>query len=314
MNIPQKLAAEFQLRQEQIDNTIALLDDGKTIPFIARYRKERTGSLDDQVLRAIDNRLQYLRKLEQRKEEICTAIEAQGKLTPELEEKIRGAETLVETEDLYLPYRPKRKTRASMAIARGLEPLARILMAQNPQTNPAQEAEAFLQELPHTYYEENNLHMQLISDIKDYERCLAEVKRFLPYINNWATCDIPRPKCFAKHKTELLPVIKEWIASGNTYTIRYGIGTLMSFYLDEDFKPEYIELVASVQSEEYYVNMMIAWYLATALAKQWDATIPYLEERKLSPWVHRKTIQKAVESYRITDEQKVYLKTLRENC
>lgn len=111
MNIPQKLAAEFQLRQEQIDNTIALLDDGKTIPFIARYRKERTGSLDDQVLRAIDNRLQYLRKLEQRKEEICTAIEAQGKLTPELEEKIRGAETLVETEDLYLPYRPKRKTR-----------------------------------------------------------------------------------------------------------------------------------------------------------------------------------------------------------
>lgn len=146
MNIPQKLAAEFQLRQEQIDNTIALLDDGKTIPFIARYRKERTGSLDDQVLRAIDNRLQYLRKLEQRKEEICTAIEAQGKLTPELEEKIRGAETLVETEDLYLPYRPKRKTRASMAIARGLEPLARILMAQNPRTNPAQEAEAFLQE------------------------------------------------------------------------------------------------------------------------------------------------------------------------
>lgn len=146
MNIPQKLAAEFQLRQEQIDNTIALLDDGKTIPFIARYRKERTGSLDDQVLRAIDNRLQYLRKLEQRKDEICTAIEAQGKLTPELEEKIRGAETLVETEDLYLPYRPKRKTRASMAIARGLEPLARILMAQNPRTNPAQEAEAFLQE------------------------------------------------------------------------------------------------------------------------------------------------------------------------
>ena len=146
LNIPQKLAAEFQLRQEQIDNTIALLDDGKTIPFIARYRKERTGSLDDQVLRAIDNRLQYLRKLEQRKDEICTAIEAQGKLTPELEQKIRGAETLVETEDLYLPYRPKRKTRASMAIARGLEPLARILMAQNPRTNPAQEAEAFLQE------------------------------------------------------------------------------------------------------------------------------------------------------------------------
>ena len=107
-------------------------------------------------------------------------------------------------------------------------------------------AESFLKELPHQYYEENNLHMLLISDIKDYERCLAEVKRFLPYINNWATCDIPRPKCFAKHKTELLPVIKEWIASGDTYTIRYGIGTLMSFYLDEDFKPEYIELAAAV--------------------------------------------------------------------
>ena len=176
------------------------------------------------------------------------------------------------------------------------------------------EAKEYLQILSHQYYEENNLHGLLIEQIKDYDTCLEELERFLPYIDNWATCDIPRPKCFAKHKTELLPVIKEWIASGNTYTIRYGIGTLMSFYLDEDFKPEYIELVASVQSEEYYVNMMIAWYLATALAKQWDATIPYLEERKLSPWVHRKTIQKAVDSYRITDEQKVYLKTLRENC
>ena len=150
------------------------------------------------------------------------------------------------------------------------------------------EAEAFLKELPHQYYEENNLHMMLISGIKDYEHCLAEVKRFLPYINNWATCDIPRPKCFAKNKIELLPVIKEWIASGDTYTIRYGIGTLMSFYLDEDFKPEYIKIVAEVESEEYYVNMMIAWYLATALAKQWDAVIPYVKERKLSPWVHHR--------------------------
>lgn len=178
----------------------------------------------------------------------------------------------------------------------------------------AEEAEAFLQELPHTYYEENNLHMMLITGIGDYDVCIAEVKRFLPYINNWATCDLPMPKCFGKRKKELIPVVKKWIGSDYTYVIRYGIGALMNFYLDEDFKPEYIELVASVQSEEYYVNMMIAWYLATALAKQWDATIPYLEERKLSPWVHRKTIQKAVESYRITDEQKVYLKTLRENC
>ena len=175
-------------------------------------------------------------------------------------------------------------------------------------------AARFMSVLPHEYFEEYALHAFLIEYIGDYADCVAALEKFLPYVDNWATCDIPRPKCFAKHKTELLPVIKEWIASGNTYTIRYGIGTLMSFYLDEDFKPEYIELVASVQSEEYYVNMMIAWYLATALAKQWDATIPYLEERKLSPWVHRKTIQKAVESYRITDEQKVYLKTLRENC
>lgn len=153
MNITEKLAAEFQLRQEQIENTIALLDDGKTIPFIARYRKERTGSLDDQVLRAIDTRLQYLRKLEQRKTEICTAIAAQEKLTPELEQKIQNAETLVEAEDLYLPYRPKRKTRASAAIARGLEPLARILMEQNPGTVPEKEAAAFVQpegEVPDT--------------------------------------------------------------------------------------------------------------------------------------------------------------------
>ena len=175
-----------------------------------------------------------------------------------------------------------------------------------------EEAEAFLQELPHHYYEENNLHMMLITGIRDYDVCLAEVKRFLPYINNWATCDSPMPKCFANHKEDLLPSIKNWIHSDHTYTIRYGIGALMNFYLDEDFKPEYLKLAAAVQSEEYYVNMMIAWYLATALAKQWDATIPYLEERKLSPWVHRKTIQKAVESYRITGEQKVYLKILRD--
>lgn len=175
-----------------------------------------------------------------------------------------------------------------------------------------EETEAFLQELPHHYYEENNLHMMVITGIRDYDVCLAEVKRFLPYINNWATCDLPMPKCFAKQKEELFPDIKNWIGSDHTYTIRYGIGALMNFYLDEDFRTEYLELAASVQSEEYYVNMMIAWYLATALAKRWDATIPYLEERKLSPWVHRKTIQKAVESYRITDEQKVYLKSLRD--
>lgn len=172
------------------------------------------------------------------------------------------------------------------------------------------EAGEFLRALPHRYYEENNMHMMIVTGIKDYETCLAEVKKFLPYVNNWATCDLPAPKCFGKHREELLPEIKNWIASGETYTIRYGIGMLMSFYLDDAFKPEYLDLAAEVRSEEYYVNMMLAWYFATALAKQWEAVIPYLEERRLPEWVHRKTIQKAVESYRITPEQKVYLKSL----
>ena len=173
------------------------------------------------------------------------------------------------------------------------------------------EAREFLQQLPHLYYEENNLHMMLISAEKDYEKCLAEVERFVPYIDNWATCDMPAPKCFARHKQELLPKVKEWIRSEETYTIRYGIDLLMALYLDEDFQPEYPELAASVTSEEYYVKMVIAWYFATALAKQWDAAIPYIEQRRLSDWVHRKTIQKAVESFRITKEQKDYLRTLK---
>ena len=172
-------------------------------------------------------------------------------------------------------------------------------------------AEKFIKELPHCYYEENNLHMMLITGIKDYEKCLSEIERFLPYIDNWATCDFPAPKCFENHKEDLLPVIKRWIASSETYTIRYGIGMLMRLYLDADFDPEYVKLVAEVKSDEYYVNMMIAWYMATALAKQWDAVIPYIEEHRMSDWVHRKTIQKAVESYRITDEQKDYLKGYR---
>ena len=172
-------------------------------------------------------------------------------------------------------------------------------------------AEKFIKELPHCYYEENNLHMMLITGIKDYAKCLSEIERFLPYIDNWATCDFPAPKCFEDHKEELLPVIKRWIASSETYTIRYGIGMLMRLYLDEDFDPEYVRIVAEVKSDEYYVNMMIAWYMATALAKQWDAVIPFIEEHRMSDWVHRKTIQKAVESYRITDEQKKYLKGYR---
>ena len=173
------------------------------------------------------------------------------------------------------------------------------------------EAEAFLRQLPHRYYEENNLHMMLITGIKDYEKCMEEIQRFLPCIDNWATCDYPAPKCFARHKDQVLEEAKRWISSGETYVIRYGIGMLMRLFLDEDFSTEYLEMTAAVQSQEYYVNMMIAWYFATALAKQWDATVPYIEQHKLSDWVHRKTVQKAVESYRITPEQKEYLKGFR---
>ena len=173
------------------------------------------------------------------------------------------------------------------------------------------EAEAFLRQLPHRYYEENNLHMMLITGIKDYEKCMEEIQRFLPSIDNWATCDYPAPKCFARHKDQVLEEAKRWISSGETYVIRYGIGMLMRLFLDEDFSSEYLEMAAAVQSQEYYVNMMIAWYFATALAKQWDATVPYIEQHKLPDWVHRKTIQKAVESYRITPEQKEYLKGFR---
>lgn len=173
------------------------------------------------------------------------------------------------------------------------------------------ESAEFLLQLPHFYYEENLLHMMLITNRKDYSQCLEEIETFLPYIDNWAVCDLPAPKCFASKKDKLMPEIQRWISSRYTYTIRYGIGMLMRFFLDEDFSETHLEMVASVSSEEYYVNMMIAWYFATALAKQWDAAILYLTERRLSPWLHRKTIQKAVESYRITPEQKAYLRSLR---
>lgn len=173
------------------------------------------------------------------------------------------------------------------------------------------EAQKFLQELPHQYYEENNLHLMLVTQIRDYKKCLKEVTQFLPYIDNWATCDLPLPKCFGKHKAELIVDVKNWIASNDTYTIRYGIGVLLRLYLAEDFKDEYPKLVSAVISDEYYVNMMIAWYFATALAKQWEAVIGYLKDRKLTEWVHRKTIQKAIESNRITEEQKAELRGLR---
>lgn len=173
------------------------------------------------------------------------------------------------------------------------------------------EAEKFLEALPHAYYEEDNLHGFLIETIKDYEKCVKALEKFLPYVDNWATCDSTAPKVFKKHLPELLERIEVWMNSGHTYTIRYGIGMLMRFYLDEAFEQKYPEMVAAVHSEEYYVNMMIAWYFATALAKQYEAVLPYIEERRLDPWTHNKAIQKAIESYRITPEQKAYLRTLK---
>lgn len=169
----------------------------------------------------------------------------------------------------------------------------------------------FMQSLPHKYYEENNLHGFLIEQIRDYEKCLEKIEKFLPYVNNWATCDMMSPKIFKKYKTELLEAIRRWIVSGETYTVRYGIGMLMQHYLDEDFREEYLKVVSEIRSEEYYINMMIAWYFATALAKQYEASLPYIEEYKLDVWTHNKTIQKACESYRLTSEQKEYLRTLK---
>ena len=169
----------------------------------------------------------------------------------------------------------------------------------------------FLQDLPHQYFEENQLHAFIICEQKNYEECIKELNFFLPYVDNWATCDQMSPKVFRKHHGELLEQIKIWMDSDKTYTIRYGIGMLMAHFLEEDFEITYVEMVADIRSEEYYVNMMIAWYFATALAKQYEAVVPFIEKRRLDNWTHRKAIQKAVESYRITKEQKEYLKGLK---
>ncbi len=173
------------------------------------------------------------------------------------------------------------------------------------------EVQEFLEDLPHAYFDENQLHAFLLSGMKDYEACVAGVDAFLPYVDNWATCDQMSPKVFKKHRKELLAKIREWLRSDEPYTVRFAIGMLMEHFLDEDFDPVYPEMVSKVRSEEYYINMMIAWYFATALAKQYDAVLPYITEKKLDVWTHNKTISKAVESYRITPEQKAYLKTLK---
>lgn len=173
------------------------------------------------------------------------------------------------------------------------------------------EADVFLKTLPHRYYDENMLHSILLGKMKDFDDCMDAVNAFLPYVDNWAVCDTLSPKIFGKNLPRLLEQVKIWIASEHSYTVRFAINMLMTFWLDDAFAPEYPEMVAAVRSEEYYVNMMIAWYFATALAKQYDAVLLYLQERRLAPWTHGKTIQKAVESYRISDERKNYLRTLR---
>ncbi len=173
------------------------------------------------------------------------------------------------------------------------------------------EGNAFLKKLPHKYYEENMVHFFMIAMIKDFDECTAAVEEFLPYIDCWPVCDQSSPKVYKKNHDKLLPFIKKWIGSEHVYTARFGMRMLMNEFLDADFKKEYLKLVADKQGDDYYLKMMIAWYFATALAKQYDAAIIYIEKHKLDPWVHRKAIQKAVESYRVTEEHKNYLKSLK---
>ncbi|MBQ9516998.1 MAG: DNA alkylation repair protein [Eubacterium sp.] len=169
----------------------------------------------------------------------------------------------------------------------------------------------FISELPHEYFDEMQLHAFVISLTKDFGTAVAQVQDFLPFVNNWATCDQMSPKVFKKHKSDLLPYIDEWLKSDREYTVRFGIGMLMEHYLDADFDEKYMKKVARIRSDKYYINMMIAWYFATALAKQYDTAVKYIEADALDKWTHNKAIQKARESYRVTDEHKDYLKTLK---
>ena len=172
-------------------------------------------------------------------------------------------------------------------------------------------AEAFMKVLPHTYFEENNLHAFFIEQIRDFETCLAKTEAFLPFIDNWETCDLFSPPVFKKHPDAVYQRILVWLKSQHCYTVRYAIGLLLSNYLDAEFKTEMLELAASVESDEYYIKMMVAWYFSFALIKQYDAAIPYIQNRRLEPFTHAKAIQKAIESTRIPAETKAYLKTLK---
>lgn len=187
-------------------------------------------------------------------------------------------------------------------------PLLRTLAKE---LNREGKGEVVFSSLPHETYEELNLHGFLIEYIRDYDSCVKALEQFLPYVDNWATCDMVSPKILGKHRDRLLEQIKAWIRSDHDFTVRYGLGMLMRYYLDEEFKAEYLELAAGIKREEYYVRMMVAWFFATALYKQYDASVQYLQERRLPQWVHNKTISKACDSQRMTKEQKEYLKSLR---
>jgi len=169
----------------------------------------------------------------------------------------------------------------------------------------------FLNSLPHKYYDENNLHAFVIEAIKDYDECINKIDEFLPYIDNWATCDSLSPKIFKKYKKEVYDKIKIWIKSDKTYTVRFAIVTLLANYLDDDFEEEMLNLVTDIKSEEYYINMAIAWYVSMALVKQYDSTIKLIQSKKLDKFTHNKSIQKAIESYRVDDDKKKYLRTLK---
>ena len=184
--------------------------------------------------------------------------------------------------------------------------LARDVMKNEPEL-----VATFLQELPHQYYEEDNLHVFLVNRTKDFDACLMQVEAFLPHLDNWATCDSFRPEVFRQHRQQVLAKARGWMESGHCYTVRFGIGCMMSYFLDEDFSPEQLELVGGISSEEYYVRMMQAWYFATALAKQYQPTLAYLGKNNLEVWTHNKAIQKAVESHRITAEQKALLRKMK---
>ena len=187
-------------------------------------------------------------------------------------------------------------------------PALRALARKIAKTDAAQE---FIGQLPHRYFEENNLHAFIVAQTSDFDEAMRQTELFLPHIDNWATCDQFTPAAFKKHPDELLKVVRRWIESSHTYTVRFAIKMLMTFYLDDLFCDEYPQMVAAVKSDEYYVKMMIAWYFATALSKQYDAIVGYLTEHRLDAWCQNKTIQKAVESYRISDERKAALKKMK---